>query len=70
MIRKQSVQDISKLNLRWLEEMTDSAAQLLEKMSLFWHGHFASKTVNIIYDQALLNVIRDERTGQFQGPSF
>src|ERR1700692_1550924 len=58
MIRKQSVQDISKLNIRWLREMTESPAQLLEKMSLFWHGHFASKTVNIIYDQALLNVIR------------
>ena len=51
MIRKQSVQDIYKLNIRWLQEMTESPAQLREKMSLFWHGHFAAKTVNIIYDQ-------------------
>jgi uncharacterized protein (DUF1800 family) len=65
-IRKQSVQDISKLNLRWLQEMTESPAQLLEKMSLFWHGHFASKTVNIIYDQALLNVIRSNALGNFR----
>ncbi len=65
-LRKQSVQDISKLNIRWLDEMTNSEAQLLEKMSLFWHGHFASKTVNIIYDQALLNVIRENALGNFR----
>jgi uncharacterized protein (DUF1800 family) len=70
MIRKQSVQDISKLNLRWLQEMTDSPAQLLEKMSLFWHGHFATKTVNIIYDQALLNVIRANALGNFRDLLF
>src|ERR1700712_119535 len=66
MIRKQSVQDISKLNIHWLDEMTKSEAQLLEKMSLFWHGHFASKTVNIFYDQALLNVIRGNALGNFR----
>ena len=70
MIRKQSVQDISKLNIRWLQEMTVSPAQLLEKMSLFWHGHFASKTVNIIYDQALLNVIRSNALGNFKDLLF
>jgi uncharacterized protein (DUF1800 family) len=66
MTRKQSVQDIAKLNIRWLDEMTISKAQLLEKMSLFWHGHFASKTVNIIFDQALLNVIRENALGNFR----
>lgn len=66
MFRKQSVQDIAKLNLRWLEEMTDSPAQLLEKMSLFWHGHFATRTIHIIYDQQLLNVIRQNALGNFR----
>jgi uncharacterized protein (DUF1800 family) len=70
MIRKQSVEDISKLNLKWLQEMAESPAQLLEKMSLFWHGHFASKTVNIIYDQALLNVIRANALGNFKDLLF
>jgi uncharacterized protein (DUF1800 family) len=70
MIRKQSVQDISKLNIRWLQEMTDSPAQLLEKMSLFWHGHFASKTVNILYDQAMLNTIREHALGNFRDLLF
>src|SRR5450631_3101623 len=66
MIRKQSVLDIAKLNIRWLEEMTGSHAQLLEKMSLFWHGHFAAKTINILYDQSLLNVIRENALGNFK----
>jgi uncharacterized protein (DUF1800 family) len=64
--RKQSVQDIARLNVRWLQEMTDSKAQLLEKMSLFWHGHFASKTINILWDQDLLNVIRENALGNFR----
>jgi uncharacterized protein (DUF1800 family) len=66
MIRKQSVRDIYKLNIRWLQEMTESPAQLREKMSLFWHGHFASKTINILYDQAMLQVIRENALGNFR----
>ena len=66
LIRKQSVQDIYKLNVRWLQEMTESKAQLREKMSLFWHGHFASKTLNILYDQDLLNLIRENALGNFR----
>jgi uncharacterized protein (DUF1800 family) len=66
MFRKQSVQDIAKLNIRWLNEMTTSDAQLLEKMSLFWHGHFATRTAHILYDQALLNVIRENALGNFR----
>ncbi len=31
MLRKQSVRDIFALNIRWLQEMTDSPAQLREK---------------------------------------
>jgi uncharacterized protein (DUF1800 family) len=66
MFRKQSVQDVAKLNLRWLDEMTQSNAQLLEKMSLFWHGHFATRTFHILYDQELLNVIRQNALGSFR----
>jgi uncharacterized protein (DUF1800 family) len=69
-IRQQSVLDIKTLNLQWLQEMTDSPAQLREKMSLFWHGHFASKTVNIFYDQALLNIIRQQALGNFRDLLF
>ncbi len=65
-IRMQSVLDIKSLNIRWLQEMTETDAQLREKMSLFWHGHFATKTINIFYDQALLNIIRQHALGNFR----
>jgi uncharacterized protein (DUF1800 family) len=64
-LRKQSVDDIKNLNLAWLTEMIDSEAQLREKMSLFWHGHFACRVVNIYFQQQLLNIIRENALGNF-----
>lgn len=64
-LRKQSVDDIKNLNLTWLGEMINSEAQLREKMSLFWHGHFACRVVNIYFQQQLLNVIRQNALGNF-----
>jgi uncharacterized protein (DUF1800 family) len=64
-LRKQSVDDIKSLNLTWLSEMINSEAQLREKMSLFWHGHFACRVINIYFQQQLLNVIRDNALGNF-----
>lgn len=64
-LRKQSREDIKSLNLRWLEEMTRSRAQLREKMALFWHGHFASRNLNILYQQQLLAIFRDHALGNF-----
>jgi len=64
-LRKQSVDDIKNLNLAWLNEMINSEAQLREKMSLFWHGHFASRVLNIYFQQQLLNVIRENALGNF-----
>ena len=46
-IRKQSIEDLKNLNLRWLDELVNSDAQLREKMALFWHGHFACREINI-----------------------
>lgn len=70
LIRKKSVQDIASLNIRWLQEMTESPAQVREKTALFWHGHFATKTINIFYDQALLNTIREHALGNFRDLLF
>lgn len=64
-IRKQSVDDIKNLNLTWLSEMINSEAQLREKMSLFWHGHFACRVINIYFQQQLLQVIRENALGNF-----
>ncbi len=64
-LRKQSREDLQNLNLLWLEEMTHSKAQLREKMALFWHGHFASRNINILYQQQLLTVVREHALGNF-----
>src|SRR5579871_963800 len=64
-LRKQSQKDIKSLNLAWLNEMVQSAAQLREKMSFFWHGHFASRNLNIFYQQLLLDIIRRNALGSF-----
>ncbi len=64
-MRKQSVDEIKNLNLDWLDTMVNSKAQLREKMSLFWHGHFACRVVNSFYSQELLNVIRPNALGSF-----
>ena len=64
-LRKQSASDLKNLNLTWLNEMINSEAQLTEKMSLFWHGHFACRVVNIYFQQQLLNVIRQNALDNF-----
>jgi uncharacterized protein (DUF1800 family) len=65
MFRQQSKTAIQNLNLTWLHEMVNSPQQLREKMSLFWHGHFATRSLNIFFQQQLLDIIRKEALGNF-----
>ncbi|HEY0679972.1 MAG TPA: DUF1800 domain-containing protein [Chitinophagaceae bacterium] len=64
-VRQQMRDDIRSLNLEWMNQMVHSDAQLREKISLFWHGHFASRNLNIFYQQQLLDVIRKNALGKF-----
>ncbi len=64
-LRIKSRDGLKDLNLAWLNQMITSPQQLREKMSLFWHGHFATRTVNIIYQQQLLDIIRTHALGNF-----
>lgn len=64
-MRQQSVEDLKNLNLKWYSEMVNSEAQLREKMSLFWHGHFACRVINSFFQQELLKVIRFHALGNF-----
>lgn len=66
MMRQQSRDDLKNLNIRWLEEMINSEAQLREKMSLFWHGHFACRVINSYFQQELLQIIRENALGNFK----
>lgn len=63
--RQQSRDDLKTLNIMWLSEMTNSQAQLREKMSLFWHGHFACRVINSFFQQELLHNIRTNALGNF-----
>lgn len=63
--RQQSREEIKNLNLIWLDEMINSEAQLREKMSLFWHGHFACRVINSFFQQDLLHIIRTNALGNF-----
>jgi uncharacterized protein (DUF1800 family) len=65
-LQQQSRESIKNLNLLWLENMVDSDAQLREKMAFFWHGHFASRNLNVFFQQQLLDVIRQNALGNFR----
>jgi uncharacterized protein (DUF1800 family) len=64
-IQQSNREGIRNLNLYWVHEMVNSAAQLREKMAFFWHGHFACRNINIFYQQGLLDVIRRNALGNF-----
>jgi uncharacterized protein (DUF1800 family) len=64
--KKESIKNIRSLNTTWLNEMSTGDAQLREKMSLFWHGHFACRNFNIFYQQLLLQQIRTNALSNFR----
>jgi hypothetical protein len=63
--KKESIKNIRSLNTTWLNEMSTGDAQQREKMSLFWHGHFACRNFNIFYQQLLLQQIRTNALSNF-----
>lgn len=65
-IQDMSREGLKKLNIAWLDKMVNSESQLREKMSLFWHGHFACRVNNSFFQQELLQVIRENALGNFK----
>ena len=71
---KQQREDITKarneksrdLNLSWVQRMIATENPLLEKMTLFWHGHFACRSNNPFYAQQLNNIQRNNALGNFK----
>jgi uncharacterized protein (DUF1800 family) len=64
-LQKKSREEIRNLNLEWLDEMVNSKQQLREKLAFFWHGHFACRNLNALYQQDLINIIRKHALGNF-----
>ena len=54
------------LNIAWLEKMSSTDALLREKLTLFWHGHFACRSANPVFLQQLNNVHRKYALGDFR----
>lgn len=53
------------LNTSWLMKMISDKAQLREKMTFFWHGHFACRS-NPLFLQELNNTLRSNALGKFK----
>lgn len=65
-INKQtSRDDILTLNKKWLGSMSSNPACLHEKMTLFWAGHFACRTLSPNKAQDYVNVLRTYALGKF-----
>jgi len=54
------------LNAAWIKQMSETEAQLREKMTLFWHNHFACNIGNFYYAQQLNNIERTNALGNFK----
>jgi len=63
--RKQSRENIKSLNINWIDKMVYDKAQLREKMTLFWHGHFACRTKVGLFCQNQNNILRKHALGKF-----
>lgn len=64
-LKKQSREDIRDLNIAWINKMSYDKAQLREKMTLFWHGHFACRTNYGVFCENQNNLIRKNALGKF-----
>ena len=62
---KENAEHIRDLNVLWVNQMATSQDVLREKMSLFWHGHFACRVQNPVAMQQYLNTIRQHALGTF-----
>lgn len=62
----QSKDMIMELNAAWLKNMAVREGNIREKMTLFWHGHFASVSENPYLMQCQNNLIREHALGSFR----
>lgn len=60
-----SKKELKELNLHWLERMATTATQVREKMTLFWHDHFATSVPVGYLMQVQNNTLRRHALGRF-----
>jgi uncharacterized protein (DUF1800 family) len=62
---KEAREKIAELNYLWINRMASGEGMLREKMTLFWHGHFACRGRRPLTVQIQHNVIRENALGKF-----
>lgn len=62
----QSKKDMEGLNVAWLKRMAETQAPLLEKMTYFWHNHFATSEPIGWLMQQQHNMLRQNALGSFR----
>lgn len=64
---RMNAEKVRDLNLQWLDRMASGENALREKMALFWHGHFACRTMgqNPLFMQLYANTLRQHALGTF-----
>jgi len=69
-LRKQSRENVQQLNLMWIDKMVIEPGVLREKMTLFWHGHFACRDGNSVFNENQNNTFRKLALGKFSDLLF
>lgn len=69
--RRQATRDLRKLipqlNLNWIQQMVkEEEGTLVEKMALFWHGHFACAPKRVDFAAQQLATLRQYALGNFR----
>lgn len=62
---KKNREDQLTLNAAWFNQLTDPNVVLREKMTFFWHDHFACRIRNAFLAQQQINTIRTHAFGKF-----
>jgi uncharacterized protein (DUF1800 family) len=62
---KKNKNELLALNAAWFNQLTDPQAVIREKMTFFWHDHFACRSRNAFLAQQQINTIRQHALGSF-----
>ncbi|WP_379969213.1 DUF1800 family protein [Epilithonimonas sp. UC225_85] len=54
----------------WHNQMINTPYQLREKMALFWHGHFATRIQQPLFNKEIIEIFRKDGLGNFKNLVF
>lgn len=63
---KQKQSELIELNLTWFNQLTEPDALIREKMTFFWHDHFACRSRIPFLAQQQINTLRTHALGNFR----